>query len=177
MSFLKTLALAHRKHEGWFSGSVSQRNNNPGNLRLTKYQMHAYGAVPGERNFARFPTYAVGFRALQDDIRAKITGRSAHIDYSSNPTFLDYIKVYAPAADSNNPKGYTQALIYSLRKSGYYLDTNTPLTVMAQYLEGSYRSPYALSIQMNISRLRRAFARATGALKRRIGKRLARLRK
>ena len=30
---------------------------------------------------------------------------SAHINYAKNPTFLDYIKVYAPKDNGNNPHG------------------------------------------------------------------------
>src|SRR3954452_9522821 len=108
--FLTDLALAHQKHEGWFPGSLSQRNNNPGNLRLTLSQRQAYKAVPGDGGFARFPSYQLGFQALMDDIKAKITGHSAHIDYSRHPTFLDYVKVYAPSDDGNDPSGYCQAL-------------------------------------------------------------------
>lgn len=137
--------------------------------------MRVYGAVPGDMNFAKFPTYEIGFRALQDDIRAKITGRSAHIDYSSNPTFLDYIKVYAPAADSNNPASYTLALVRELNKAGYNVNLDTPLTVLAGYLEGSNRVSDRISIQVNYSRALRAFKRATGNLKRILGRKLARL--
>src|SRR5947208_2106138 len=129
MSFLDDLALAHRAHEGFYIGSVSWRNNNPGNLRLTPYQMRAYGAVPGDNGFARFPTYAAGFQALKDDLLAKLTGRSAHIDYTKNPTFLDYVKVYAPSDDGNDPNGYCQSLVRQL--SQYDLHPDTPLTVLA----------------------------------------------
>src|SRR4051812_24569306 len=90
MSFLTDLALGHQQHEGYFQGSLSWRNANPGNLRLTPYQMTAYGAIAGYGGFARFPTYQAGFQALQDDLHAKLTGHSAHIDYAANPTFLDY---------------------------------------------------------------------------------------
>jgi len=175
MSFLRKLALAHQKHEGWSSNSVSQRNNNPGNLRLTKYQIHAYGAVPGDMSFAKFPTYEVGFRALQDDVRAKITGHSAHIDYEMDPTFIDYISVYAPRADGNDPSAYAMAIIRSL--PGYNIAYDTPLTVLAQYLEGSNRAVDNISIRINYNRTLRAFKRAVGALKRELGRKLARLKK
>jgi hypothetical protein len=135
--FLIDLANAHKTHEGFYppgvrgfpQGSLSYRNNNPGNLRLTKSQKSLYGAVQGSGNFARFSSYAVGFQALMDDIEAKITGRSAHINYSKNPTFLDYIKVYAPTEDKNNPYGYCQTLIRMLPQ--YSLSPSTPLTAMA----------------------------------------------
>ncbi len=135
MTLLDRLALAHQKHEGWFPGSVSQRNNNPGNLRLTKHQEVLFGATAGVNGFARFPDYRTGFLALKSDIRAKITGHSAHIDYSRNPTFLDYVKVYAPAEDGNNPHSYATALIADLSHFGIRLDT--PLARLAPSLDST----------------------------------------
>jgi hypothetical protein len=132
--FLTDLALAHQKHEGWYPGSLSQRNNNPGNLRLTLNQRQVYHAVPGDNNFARFPSYQVGLQALMDDLRAKITGHSAHIDYSKNPTFLDYVRVYAPSDDGNNPNGYCQSLCKQL--SEYSLHPDTPLSELAKLING-----------------------------------------
>lgn len=142
--FLRDLALAHERHEGFFrpgenpkypKGSLSYRNNNSGNLRLSAYQRKAYGAVQGAGGFAKFPTYEIGLQALMDDIRAKITGHSAHINYAKNPTFLDYIKVYAPKDDGNNPAGYTQALIRSLPQ--YPLRPDMKLSNMAYLIRGS----------------------------------------
>lgn len=67
MSFLHDLALAHQTHEGWFPGSMSYRNNNPGNLRGKD------GA------FQIFPSYQAGFTALQNDLQAKIEGRAPSV--------------------------------------------------------------------------------------------------
>ena len=161
MSFLQDLALAHRKHEGWYPGSVSQRNNNPGNLRLTAYQARVYGATKGERNFARFPTYAAGFAALTDDLRAKLTGYSAHINYSKNPTFLDYVKVYAPKDDGNNPSSYAQALLNDLQRYGIRLDT--PLSTLAGLIQGPQEPVMNLSPAERYDALIRRAARATEA--------------
>lgn len=138
-NFLIKLAQAHQRHEGWYPGSVSYRQNNPGNLRFQQFHATAYGAVPGDQNFAKFPTYALGFQALKDDIRAKITGKSRHIDYSANPTFFDYIKVYAPAEDRNNPSAYTQSLINQLPE--YHLSLDTPLSEMAAIIYREENTP------------------------------------
>lgn len=165
MKFLYDLAMAHRKHEGWYPkgthpgfprGSVSWRNNNPGNLRLTSYQKRAYKAVPGECRFAKFPTYEIGFQALMDDLRAKITGHSAHIDYSKNPTLYDLIKVYAPADDGNNPHGYTQSVVYQMRK--YNIKSNTPLSELALLIA----VPDSIPIKAQIRSLTRAIQTASG---------------
>jgi hypothetical protein len=149
--FLTDLALAHQKHEGWYPGSLSQRNNNPGNLRLTLNQRQVYHAVPGENNFARFPSYQVGLQALMDDLRAKITGHSAHIDYSKNPTFLDYVRVYAPSDDGNNPNGYCQSLCRQL--SEYSLRPDTALSELAKLVNGE---PVVVSQKTPDQQLRQA---------------------
>lgn len=169
MSFLFDLALAHQKHEGWFTGSLSQRNNNPGNLRLTAYQRKAYGAVPGAGSFARFPSYDIGFRALMDDLRAKIMGNSAHINYARNPTFLDYVKVYAPAEDRNNPNSYTQALVRDLAKYG--VKVTTPLTQLAKLISQPAPEP-VFNPREAIRRLARLIERAAGARRERLQKRM-----
>jgi hypothetical protein len=141
-NFLKDLALAHQAREGFFVpgqnpkfplGTPSYRNNNPGNLRLTAYQQKAYGAVQGIAGFARFPSYEIGLQALMDDLRAKITGHSAHINYSRNPTFLTYVKVFAPKEDGNDPNGYCQFLCGRLAE--YRLSPETPLSQLAALIQ------------------------------------------
>jgi len=163
--FLHDLAIAHRNHEGWYppgrtpfpSGSLSWRNNNPGNLRLTAYQRRVYGAEQGQGGFARFPSYEVGLQALMDDLRAKITGNSAHINYRTNPTFLTYIRVYAPKDDGNNPNGYTQALIRSLPQ--YNLRPDTPLSEMARLIEAGEQTQMMFSASAQLKRFSRAIER------------------
>jgi hypothetical protein len=176
--FLTDLALAHQKHEGWFPGSLSQRNNNPGNLRLTLNQRQAYHAVPGDGGFARFPSYQLGFQALMDDLRAKITGHSAHINYAAHPTFLDYVKVYAPTDDGNNPNGYCQSLCRQL--SQYNLRPETPLTDLAKLISGDSLPPPLPPIdpEQRLAQVEHAEPRAKGSRKNmltRIAKRLRKL--
>lgn len=172
--FLQSLAQAHQKHEGWYPGSLSQRNNNPGNLRLTAYQRKVYGAVPGDRNFARFTSYEAGLQALMDDLRAKINGQSAHIDYRRNPTFLTYVRVYAPSDDGNNPNSYTQSLIHSMADAGYTLTPQTPLSDMAAIILSEESEP-TFSIGAQLKRLARAIARSTGVVKDMLAKEYERL--
>lgn len=132
--FLVTLALAHETHEGHFPGSLSSRNNNSGNLRFNDSLAKFYGAKLGKNGFAIFTHYQTGFRALCDDITAKICGKSKHIDYSKNPTFLDYVKVYAPAEDNNNPMNYCAYLCSKMTE--WKLTASTPLSVMCMILKG-----------------------------------------
>lgn len=165
-------------HEGWFPGSLSQRNRNPGNLRLTAYQRKAYGAVPGEKGFARFPSYEAGFQALMEDIRAKIMGGSAHIDYRRNPTILDYIRVYAPEGDGNDPVKYAWAVCQSVAPE-YQITPKTPLTELARIIVAEESAPKApvFSPAAQVKRLTRAMARASGALATALARRRARLQK
>jgi len=61
-------ADAIQQHEGWFPGSRSFRNNNPGNLKFSGQ----FGAVGADANgFAIFPDYDTGREALIADLRAK----------------------------------------------------------------------------------------------------------
>lgn len=127
--FLDTLARAHMKHEGYGTANAKTitEGNNPGALRWHPAQAQ-FGGTKGPKNFTVFPDFNSGYRALVADLRAKIGGKSAHIDYSSNPTLLSYVQVYAPTADGNNPKGYAAALVKALREKGYNVDLETPLS-------------------------------------------------
>ena len=125
-SFLYDLAKAHQQHEGWYPGSYAYRNNNPGNIR-----------GPGGA-FINFPTYEEGFGALKNDLRAKIFGTAGSVQRymkGSGKTyeelvFQDYVSIYAPSADHNNPVNYCNALCQTLSK--YLLTPSTPLFIMAQ---------------------------------------------
>lgn len=130
MSFLFDLAKAHQTHEGYFPGSIAYRNNNPGNLR----------GIGG--TFRKFATYAEGFSALVGDLFVKICNKSSAMTryYKSKgityemATFLDYIHVYAPKDDGNNPKGYTQVLCKALQK--YNVKPCTLLSDLARLVRG-----------------------------------------
>ena len=162
MKFLDRLALSIQRHEGFYPGSLSFRSNNPGNLRYRAFHKEFYKAKAGDYGFAHFPSYWVGFRALKDDLRAKICGESDHIDYASNPTFLDMMKVYAPKEDSNDPNSYTQSLIRQLQE--YNLTKDTLLSTMAQLItdfDSKPLNPPPSSISSKrLKPLRRAIARS-----------------
>lgn len=133
-NFLSELCLAFQMHEGWFPGSRSYRNRSPGNLRINASIAQIYGASSDAEGFAVFKNYDIGFRALADDVLAKIQGRSKHIDYAKNPTFLDMLRVYAPTADHNSPEQYCNALC--ARLSRYNVKPDTPLSVLSQLIDG-----------------------------------------
>lgn len=173
MTFLRQLALGHQRLEGWHTGSLSQRNLNPGNLRLTEYQKIAYRATEGQGNFAKFPTYEIGLQALMDDLRAKIMGNSRHIDYSSNPTFLDYVKVYAPESDGNSPVSYATNLLREI--SEYGINLLTPLAYLAQIIAEDESPKHKESFGVIVRRMKRELRTATGRAKAQILRKLKRL--
>ncbi len=91
---LSTVAATIQQIEGWFPGSVSYRNNNPGNLK--------YAGQPGAtgvdaNGFAIFPDYATGLQALDNQIT---------LDASRGQTIAQFTSIYAPASDNNNPTSY-----------------------------------------------------------------------
>jgi len=127
--------MAHIKHEGFGTPNAKTitAGNNPGALRWHPAQAQ-FGGEKGPKNFTIFPDVESGYRALVADLRAKVTGGSAHIDYSKDPTLLDYISVYAPAGDSNNPTAYSKAIVADLKSAGYEVNLNTPLTQLSSYI-------------------------------------------
>lgn len=100
---VKDLAEAIKIHEGWFKGSRSQRNNNPGNLRFV--------GQPGttgqdSKAFAIFKTYEDGFAALCRLITNAKEGKSKV--YKPEMTLLEFFGVYAPSFDHNDPNAYAK---------------------------------------------------------------------
>lgn len=93
-------AEAIKEFEGWYPGSRSYRNNNPGNLRYSKYQS---GTKDG---FSYFETYKQGWKALLYQLRIATDGRSSV--YSPDMTLYDFFEVYAPSSDNNHPKEYAE---------------------------------------------------------------------
>lgn len=105
-------ALAIQRHEGFYPGSASHRNNNPGNFRCSPLIMGELGATKCVNNLAIFPTYEKGFAALKQFLTYACTDKLR--SYQSAMTLLQFYKVYAPSADKNNPLGYAIAIAKDL---------------------------------------------------------------
>ncbi|MBX4215379.1 hypothetical protein KW797_00290, partial [Candidatus Parcubacteria bacterium] len=128
--FLRHLALAHQHHEGYYKGSLAYRCNNPGNLRGP------------DGNFRVFNSYEAGLAALEADLMAKITGSAGSIHRFSaasgipyeHLTFQDYVSIYAPTGDGNDPIGYADALCKDL--AIYNVQPGTLLPVLALLARG-----------------------------------------
>ena len=100
---VKLLAKAIEKFEGNYAGSVSQRNNNPGNLKGAPTQA-------GKRDgFAFFKTYEDGFRALESHIERAALGEIRY--YKKGITLERYFHIYAPVTDDNQPNVYFEFVI------------------------------------------------------------------
>lgn len=102
MTTLEALADAFMHHEGWFPGSRSNRNRNPGNLRPWKD-----GQPKDDGGYRVFPSLVEGYQALLDDLEVKLHGSHG---LTPNSTLLDLLNIYAPAGDNNNPNAYATAV-------------------------------------------------------------------
>jgi hypothetical protein len=114
---LSTVANTIQTIEGWFPGSVSYRNNNPGNLKFAG-QAGATGA--DSNGFAIFPDYQTGLAALDNQIT---------LDASRGLTISAFTQKYAPASDSNDPTSYAAQIANA---SG--LSVNDPLSLAVSNL-------------------------------------------
>jgi hypothetical protein len=102
---LETFCLAIRTHEGWFPGSRSQNNNNPGNCRYSSQgYLDIYKPVLKDaQNFARFKDYATGWLYLKNLVKVKI-------NVAPNQTIQQFFNSYAPSSDGNDPVRYAQVV-------------------------------------------------------------------
>jgi hypothetical protein len=101
---LISVAEAIRDHEGWlppnftaspaFAGSISWRQNNPGNLRSSPFQIGQNGG------FAVFYTEELGRFGLLWDLYQKCTGNTVS-GLTGASTLADLIKVFAPPVEND----------------------------------------------------------------------------
>lgn len=120
---LERLTLAMAEFEGWNTsienkngiGSISWRNNNPGNLRSSPF---GYGIKDG---FVVFNTEAAGWAAFRWDIIQKANGNTS-TGLNGQSTLRDLIFKWAPASDNNYPENYLKAVV---KMTG--IDENTTL--------------------------------------------------
>lgn len=103
---LKVVAFcsAIKDHEGYFPGSRSFVNNNPGNL---KFCGQALATGQDDKGFAKFATFQDGWKTLINMITNAASGKSKV--YSPNDTISDFFLKYAPAFE-NNSDAYAKAV-------------------------------------------------------------------
>lgn len=88
----------NKKYE-WNGGSLSWRNNNPGNVRYGEFAKRMGAIGPGHNGMSVFKTLKDGFNSQKE----LLFGPNSK--YTSL-TLVDAIKRYAPVEDNNNPKEY-----------------------------------------------------------------------
>ncbi len=105
MTGIEALHDAIQHHEGWYPGSVSNRNRNPGNLRNSASVTHTTDAG----GYCVFTSVVDGSRALLQELKDKVTGNNLH-HITPDSTLDDLFNVYAPVADKNQPHPYALAV-------------------------------------------------------------------
>lgn len=102
MNLVDSLAGAIAKFEGFYkTGSLAQRNNNPGNLRT-------WGSTPTSGGYAVFPTLDAGWAALKRQIQINIDRGLTMYEFFAGKSGV--YPGYAPAADSNEPYHYARTV-------------------------------------------------------------------
>ena len=110
-------ALAIQKFEGYFKGSLSFKNNNPGNIRYAG--MYAAMALRNDgNNFCVFESYEKGFEALKILLKRAASGLSSI--YKPDDTLLQFYSKYAPSSDGNHPLTYAT---YIAKRIGVTVNT------------------------------------------------------
>lgn len=110
-------ALAIQLFEGYFKGSRSYKNNNPGNLRYSGI-FAAMAIGKDDKNFCVFETYEKGLDALKTLLKRAATGLSSV--YKPDDTLLQFYGKYAPSSDGNHPLSYAT---YIAKRIGVTVDT------------------------------------------------------
>jgi hypothetical protein len=106
-SKIRLWALAIQSHEGYYAGSRSFRNKNPGNIRYSGlFTSLAIGK--DSSGFCVFETYEKGLDALEILLTRACSGLSSV--YSPNDTLLSFYEKYAPSSDGNHPLSYATAV-------------------------------------------------------------------
>lgn len=100
MSLIDSISQAIATMEGFYkAGSISQRQNNPGDLR-------SWGSYPVVNGYVQFPDAATGWAALNQQVQLNINrGLTLEEFFGGKPGIYGG---YAPAADSNQPSVYAQ---------------------------------------------------------------------
>jgi len=116
---LEIFCAAIQEMEGYYPGSRSFRNKNPGNCKFSAVgYMPVYGNVTKDAGgFAIFPTYDLGWLYLKNLVKTKA---QRHPYW----TLLEFTSNYAPVTDNNDPRAYA---VFIAKK----LDADTSLFLMS----------------------------------------------
>ena len=107
---------AIKEHEGWYIGSRSYRNKNPGNIKHIG-QDRAVGKDSG--GFCIFASYEDGYNELKDLLIRAASGKSKI--YRPEMSILEFFRKYAPSSDNNDPDVYAKRVA---KKIGVFVETS-----------------------------------------------------
>lgn len=107
ISQLIPIAKAIQAQEGWFQGSRSFRNRNPGNIKYTTYTKSLGAIGKDEKGFCVFETEKDGFNGLCRFIQ---DASNNLLKSYKDCTIKSFFSVYAPSSDKNDPLGYANAV-------------------------------------------------------------------
>lgn len=134
------MALAIGTKEGWYKGTRSFRNNNPGNLDYSNNLKSIDSGVTMESNgnsrFAKFSTAELGVKALVENKIKRwangnmpiTSGNQSQLPggykKGTQPTIKQFFYTYAPPSE-NNTQLYISQVINALNKNGFNIGENS----------------------------------------------------
>ena len=86
--YIDLMAQAIQEFEGWYEGSKSWRNKNPGNIKK------------GDGSFMKFRTHEEGFNYLKDYLHRACTGK--HKSYKPEFSLFKFVATYAPPSENSS---------------------------------------------------------------------------
>ena len=92
-SKIRRWALAVQGQEGFYTGSRSFKNRNPGNLKFTAFTQSLGATGKDADNFCIFPTYDAGFEALCGFLT--LAAQDKLKDYHQARTLQSFTQIYA----------------------------------------------------------------------------------
>lgn len=108
---------AIREFEGWYVGSASFKNHNPGNLRCPPLNHLAVRCSPS--NFCVFPDNATGERAQKEGLLNTAKAKPP-APYNGEMTLQQFFERRDPPGDHNNPTEYA---VFVAKRMGVDKDT------------------------------------------------------
>lgn len=88
---------AIKEYEGYFPGSRSFRNNNPGNLKFAGQ----HGTTgKDDKNFAIFKDYDSGYKALRSQLKLAASGGSKY--YKPDMSLIGFFEIFAPVHENDS---------------------------------------------------------------------------
>jgi hypothetical protein len=107
---IDTMAAAIQNFEGWYPGSRSYRNNNPGNLRWSDPDTIPWAGAIGldDANHVVFESYDSGMAALKRQLSLAFSNQSSV--YSTADTLYSFFSKYA----EGNQAAYAESVAAAL---------------------------------------------------------------